>query len=428
MNEDARELIDYWRLTIGVFVVWTVIDLIPQLHAFPAALAAINLFMLILVAPACLDIGVLVCLSKRKYELGYWLALPAVWMAEFLNLIPDNPFARGLPIILANYGTALANLERSKALEKVARRLMRLLTKSGARPMQFATANILLSTALAQQGRYEESEAATREAMSILESQPGINPMLKAANLADLCTRLAKLGRTKESMTIGSRALAIMEQRTNNDKEDRMLLGMTLNNLGVAFEYAGLSDRALECYRRSLDLKAEMFGQTSKEVALACNNMVCALGDQDKYDEAAPLMQRAKAVAVELGLQHHKLWTSILTNSGNVHRALGKIDEAEKELLQGLRLREQEKSEQLHESYLFLGMLYRDKQDFEKAKGYFQKCLKIKEKRFGLDHPKVGKALKEYAVLLRATGWESDAVEMEKRAQAIKDKVYSDGL
>ena len=56
------------------------------------------------------------------------------------------------------------------------------------------------------------------------------------------------------------------------------------------------------------------------------------------------------------------------------------------------------------------------------AEPLYKRALAIREKALGPEHPKVAKALLNYAVLLRATGRSDEAAKLEARAKAIRAK------
>ena len=124
-----------------------------------------------------------------------------------------------------------------------------------------------------------------------------------------------------------------------------------------------------------------------------------------------------------LNLQGISLWSEVLGICGDTHRGVGKLDEAKKELEESLRLREKSNSTHLHETWHALGKLYRDQGEFSKADSLFDKTLKFREKRFGAEHPIVGKTLTEYAKLLRIKHNDAAAEQMEKRALSISEQM-----
>jgi len=67
-----------------------------------------------------------------------------------------------------------------------------------------------------------------------------------------------------------------------------------------------------------------------------------------------------------------------------------------------------------------LALLYDIQGKYAEAAPLYQRALAIREKALGPDHPDVATALENYAGLLRKTRRESQAAELEARAQAIR--------
>ncbi len=422
-NSRFVQLKRYWRWCITTLVAWLFIYFrLPG--QYPLVAAAVNTLMLILVLPAFLDLLARESLVTRNYKLTNLLITPAVVIGEILDLIPGNPYALGLPYFLSIKALALIKLEQGKSAEKVLRQLSVLYQQMpDVHPMRIAETSMLMGNALSQQGKFAESEAITKQAIDMLETQSDKRPTITAATLGDLCIALTKEGKAKQALEAGKRALSIMENINNPNEHEQIILGMTWNNLAVAYDYVGDAAKAQDLYQKSLELKLKIFGNNSKEAVIGYNNLGYSLLLQSKYDEADTPLEKAKNLAIALGLQNSRIWMNILGNCGDAHRGQGRFAEAEIELLEALKLREQGKNEQLHESYYFLGKLYRDKQDFFKAKSYFDKALQIREKRFGKEHPKVAETLEDYGKLLAASGRENEAQQMHERAQLIREQI-----
>ena len=56
------------------------------------------------------------------------------------------------------------------------------------------------------------------------------------------------------------------------------------------------------------------------------------------------------------------------------------------------------------------------------AEPLYKRSLVVREKALGLDHPDVAQSLENYADLLRKTGRDDEAKELEARAKAIRSK------
>ncbi len=66
--------------------------------------------------------------------------------------------------------------------------------------------------------------------------------------------------------------------------------------------------------------------------------------------------------------------------------------------------------------------MFRPQSNYAEAEPLYQRALAIWEKALGPEHPNVATALENYAALLRETGRNDGAAEMESRANAIRAK------
>ena len=69
-----------------------------------------------------------------------------------------------------------------------------------------------------------------------------------------------------------------------------------------------------------------------------------------------------------------------------------------------------------------LARLYQDQGRYAKAKPLYKQALAITEKALGPEHPAVATVLENYAMLLRETGRDTKAANLEARAKAIRAK------
>ena len=67
-----------------------------------------------------------------------------------------------------------------------------------------------------------------------------------------------------------------------------------------------------------------------------------------------------------------------------------------------------------------LALLYGSQGQYEQAELLYKRSLAIREKAVGPDHPSVAMGLENLADLYRKTGREEAAIELEKRAAAIR--------
>jgi tetratricopeptide (TPR) repeat protein len=73
-------------------------------------------------------------------------------------------------------------------------------------------------------------------------------------------------------------------------------------------------------------------------------------------------------------------------------------------------------------SLTYLALLYANQAQYAKSEPLYKRVLAIHEKAFGPHHPDVAKSLENLADLYRKTDRQSQAVEIEERAAAIRAK------
>src|SRR5262249_6307225 len=134
---------------------------------------------------------------------------------------------------------------------------------------------------------------------------------------------------------------------------------------------------------------------------------------------ASEKLEKARTIMVKLNLQNSSMWGHLLENLGDLHRAQGRFDQSEKELLESLELRKKRFKEDLHGSYHDLAKLYRDKHDWKTARLYFEKALSYREKR--LPAP-AAETLKEFAKMYEHMGNDAEATVLKKRADELLER------
>ena len=128
------------------------------------------------------------------------------------------------------------------------------------------------------------------------------------------------------------------------------------------------------------------------------------LQDRARYEQAAPLLQRALAIyEQELGANHPATVAS-LNNLAELYWAQGKYPEAEPLLRRALAIREQQlganhphTATSLHN----LARLYQDQGKYAEAEPLYQRALVIREHELGPNHPKTQIVRQNYTSLLQ---------------------------
>jgi tetratricopeptide (TPR) repeat protein len=223
-----------------------------------------------------------------------------------------------------------------------------------------------------------------------------------------------------------SASIAAEAERRSTETNDRLELATiagTFTNVALSYVRAGYAAQALPLLKRSLAISSKLSGKDSIDLANAYNNLAYVQMQLLEFPDALESSERAKAIVKPYKLESPRLWGVVLGTTGDVHRAVGRYDEAEEELIEAFHLYEQFNEARTYEIWHELGKLYRDKGDFVKAKSYFEMDLPAREKQYGVDHPEVATSLVEYAKLLELAGNDEHAQQAKLRADSIRNKL-----
>ncbi|MHC4211267.1 MAG: serine/threonine-protein kinase [Planctomycetota bacterium] len=114
---------------------------------------------------------------------------------------------------------------------------------------------------------------------------------------------------------------------------------------------------------------------------------------------------------------------SVRTIIGNAYRNVGRLQEAEAQLLQGLRTRRElfgDRHVQVAKSLSSLGLLRLAQQRHEEAEEYFQQALDLRRDLLGDDHLEAAAAMMNLATLKRLRGEPDAAERLLRHALAVR--------
>lgn len=198
----------------------------------------------------------------------------------------------------------------------------------------------LSAVAMAHQGQYDQaitraqeipdkpvSDYTRMEIMAAANKQSDLIAAFKDTDFAAWPTNIAymaflKRGEAYGTMQDDKMAVADMEQAAARAGKDTETQLETLNKIGALHEKLQDSDKALDAYRRVIDICANpkvKGAQRAYPAAILAAARI--LKDKQKYDEAIACLTRYEPSSTTFGLQ-------VLEMSGDIYAAMGKKDEA----------------------------------------------------------------------------------------------------
>ncbi len=196
----------------------------------------------------------------------------------------------------------------------------------------------------------------------------------------------------------------------------------TLNELARLNHMAGNLTEAEEQFHEVLETNRALYGPEHPRVAATLNNLGMLLVHEGRREEALEMLSEALELKREIFGEVHAEVTPTLNNLGLLLADMRRYDEAEQYLLRAL-----EGNRELHgpEHGLVainlnnLATNYSDRGDFERAEETFREALELKEIAFGTDHTSYGITLSNYAQAMDRQGKFEQALPMHERALAI---------
>jgi tetratricopeptide (TPR) repeat protein len=182
-------------------------------------------------------------------------------------------------------------------------------------------------------GRLRDAQLALEQSVEIRRGRGeiGLHALaLTLNNLGMLYTRLNLLHKAEE--TIGQ-AVAIHRRLG-----DRMGESQSLLNLGSTYRAERRLEEAANLFRGALALREQLLDPSSRDVAVAANNLAVALEDLKRFTEAEPLVARALSIWEHTLGPKHPLVATALNNLGVLYTNLGRFREAEPRLARAVAI------------------------------------------------------------------------------------------
>ena len=223
-----------------------------------------------------------------------------------------------------------------------------------------------------------------------------------------------------EAVSLLRQALALREKALGPEHPD---VAITLDNLGLAYAYKKDYAKAEEFIKRSLAMLEKKSGLWDYDVTLATNNLAGVYKAQGKHAEAVALYQR------QLDLFEKEFGADSLRLTGPIARLIGLFGEqhehrkVEALLRRNLNILEKNSSPDYPNKVTvltYLGANLTAQNKDAEAERHFRRALDLIDKESAGKPPGVAAlALAKYAELLRKTGRDKDAAQLEERARKL---------
>lgn len=267
-------------------------------------------------------------------------------------------------------------------------------------------------------GRFIEAEFQLIRALKIREKLLGSEHLDVIRSRSDLASIYKAQGLFKKSEQEYLRAEKIAERAFGTNHP---VFALLLDNRATLYLTQNRNAEAEPLIKRSLKIFERVRGPEHLDVAIALNNLGWLYRIQMKYAEAGAASKRSLAIFEKLYGSNHPAVGNGLGNLAMILVAQGKNSSAERTFKRALAILGKPRVDEtvLAVNRHNLAQLYIDLGRYAEAEPLLVAALTTLERSLDPSHPFVAGSLTEYARLLRATGRETEAEEIDSRLKAI---------
>lgn len=310
-----------------------------------------------------------------------------------------------------------------EVLDKGAARVQ---TQLAQQPQIQATLLDTLGTVYMGLGLYGQAkpllESAVAKRQALFPAEPG-DLGLSLSRVGDLLTFRAEY---PEAEAEYRRAIAL-QRSLPPEQRDEAALGRSLYGLGNELAKSGHSADAEGSLREALKLQQRLFKGANVDTARTLQVLAWSISERD-VNEAIPLMQSAVSMQRKLwGAEPYPDYAAAINDLGLLFRDKGDYDQSERLLRESLAMEQRllgEKHPELALSLNNLALVLRRKGDLAGAEATYRQALAMQRELLGNVHPDVANTLNNLAFVVYDRGDAAGALKAEGDSLEIYRKLF----
>ena len=234
---------------------------------------------------------------------------------------------------------------------------------------------------------------------------------------------LTKVGNSAKALEWFKKSLDISEKVLGTEHPST---ATTYNNIASVYSRQGDYAKALEWYEKALSIREKVLGKEYPGTANTYNNIACVYNNQRDYAKALEWYEKALAIFENMLGKEHQDTAATYNNIALVYSRQGDYAKAlewyEKALAISEKVLGKEHPDTANTHNNIAG-IYSRQGDYAKALELYEKALAIKEKVLGKEHPSTATTYNNIAVVYDSHGDYAKALELYEKALAIREKV-----
>jgi CHAT domain-containing protein len=198
-----------------------------------------------------------------------------------------------------------------------------------------------------------------------------------------------------------------------NVEQNRKLLSTIYNKIASTYRDLHSNQKALQYFNKSIQMLQDEYGDNAPLLLAPFTNMGISLMSMNEYEEASHYLDQALNNALNLMGEDH-LYTAIITGAiaSNASES-GNFVKAEPYFLRSLKIRDKlygPESIRHANIYINMSVMYRDMENYTKAKKTLKKGLDIYVRERGETHPEVSGIYNRMGILHSLLGNNREAI------------------
>ncbi|HPR63195.1 MAG TPA: serine/threonine-protein kinase [Thermoanaerobaculia bacterium] len=274
------------------------------------------------------------------------------------------------------------------------------------------------------QGLYEKVGPCYEEALKIWEKVEKPDQAKIAMVLNNLASLRYKEGNYSEAVSFFTRALGIREKLLGENHPD---VANALNNLATVHFILGEYKETEKLLLRSQAIREKVYGPNHPEIALGLRNLAVFYKKRGEYEKAEPLLLKALEIRKATLPEDHPDIASALASLANLYNDLNDPAKAEPLFREAITMQEKvlgSEHPDLAPNLRDLAVCLTKRERYGEAEKLFERALSIQEKVRGNDHPAIAGILKGMAALYVNQERYQEAETLYKRAISILEAKF----
>lgn len=233
--------------------------------------------------------------------------------------------------------------------------------------------------------------------------------------------------------------LAHLQSNNHSLEGELQELKNTLANIAIIYNKVGEeeylmvsakdSTRALNLFKRALDIGLQLFGDNHSVTAVSYFNIGCVEEDMGRFSHALEAHQRALNIRLKVFGETHQETADSYERLGCVQLSMKKFTSALESLKRTLVIRIKSNGENHQKTaaiYNNIGIAYEGLNDLKSALESYQSALDIKVKLHGENHPGTADTLNNMGCIQSKMGNVTSAHELLQRSLDIKLAIFEE--